>query len=167
MNISNPNENAFLLFKNEKNWKKFSNQMRQKLAREPLTYVDNDNDILSDVFFSKENYDLINKELILNVYKKSRKRYLIGPQRIDDMTVVMRWVWNEYSRHLPYDIPQQIKELNSIVVKTILPDIITEFEQRIGYLKDIENPLDPIPLPKNTSISNKTLRSTSNVFHEK
>lgn len=167
MDTNRPAENSFLLFQNDDNWKTFSKHIRRRLVRESTAHIDDENDILSEAFFSKDNYDLINKQLIMAVYRKSNKKYLIGVQRYDDMTLVMRWVWNEYGKHLPYDITQQIRELNNIVIKTLLPDIITAFEQRIGYLRDIENPIDPIALPKNANISDKTLRSTSDVFHGK
>jgi hypothetical protein len=164
MDISNPNENSFIMFQDDQNWKKYSKQTRFRLARQSLDHIELNDDILSDVFYSKENFALINKQLILTVYKRSNKQYLVGPQRIDDLTLAMRWVWNEYARHLAYDITEQIRELNGIVVKVLLPDIITNVEQKIGYLKDISNPRVPLALPQNVNISNKTLRSMTDVL---
>jgi hypothetical protein len=165
MDISNPNENSFLMFQSDQNWNKHTKQTRHRLLRQSKEHIEQNDDLLSDSFFSKDNFDIINKQLILSVYKKSNRQYLCGPQRNDDMTLAMRWVWNEYSRHLPYNITEQIRELNKIVVKIIMPDIITGIEQRVDYLKDIENPLDPIPLPQNVNISNKTLRPMTDVLH--
>lgn len=62
----------------------------------------------------------------------------------------MRYVFIEYSRNLPYDIDKQIKDLNYRVISEILPIVISNVDQQIGYLKDIETqPIGP-PLPINT-----------------
>ncbi len=147
----------FLLFQNDENWNNYSSQIRNKLLKEP---IDSDN-LLSNVFFSKENFDLINKQIIITVFKKSNKEYLVGNQRYDHLTLVMRFVLNEYGRHLPYDIDKQIKELNTLVVDNVVPDIITNVEQRINYLDEISKPITPIALPVNVNYNNKTLKMNS------
>jgi hypothetical protein len=62
----------------------------------------------------------------------------------------MRYVFIEYAKNLPYDLKKQITELNCIMVGIMLPDIITNFEQKIGYLKYIENRAPLLDLPKST-----------------
>lgn len=116
---------------------------------------------LEDLFFSDENIDIINKQLILSVWKKSNKQYKINFQEKNKLIIVMRYIFIEYAKHLPYNIQEQINELNCIVVGDIVPTIITNFEQKLGYLRDIEKRGDPPPLPQSTSI-NKTLVSNTN-----
>jgi hypothetical protein len=43
----------------------------------------------------------------------------------------MRYVFIEYSRNLPYDISGQIKDLNCRVVSEILPNVISNADQKI------------------------------------
>ena len=80
----------------------------------------------------------------------------------------MRYVFLEFAKHLPYDIMGQIKDLNCMVVSEILPNIITNVNQRIDYLKEIENPRKILELPKNVSSkNNRTLASTSSILFGK
>lgn len=119
---------------------------------------------LEKYFFSKENIKLINKQLILTVYKKTNNNFLISEQKEDDLVIVMRYIFIEYSRNLLYNISGQIKELNCRVISDILPHIITNVEQHIGYLKDISTqPIGP-PLPINTKNVNKTLPMLNTFF---
>ena len=147
----------------------FSDNVRGKLLRKQL--IKNELKIsecnigdLENTFFSKDNIDLINKQLILSVYNKTNKQFLICSQKETDLLIVMRYVFIEYSRNLPYDIINQIKDLNCKVVSEILPVVISNFDQKIGYLKDISTqPIGP-PLPINTNNLNRTLPSTANYF---
>jgi hypothetical protein len=77
----------------------------------------------------------------------------------------MRYVFIENARHLPYDIIGQIKELNCNVVGEILPTIVSNVDQKVGYLRDISTqPIGP-PLPINTKNLERTLPSISNIIH--
>ena len=50
------------------------------------------------------------------------------------------------------------------VVNDILPTVISNVDQKIGYLNDIKTqPIGP-PLPINTKKLNRTLPSTANYF---
>jgi hypothetical protein len=119
---------------------------------------------LETTFFSKENIDLINKQLILSVFKRTNQQFLICPQKENDLIIVMRYVFIEYSRNLPFDIKGQVRELNCKVVGEILPTVISNTDQKIGYLRDISTqPIGP-PLPINTKKNNRTLPTNAQFF---
>jgi len=138
--------------------------LRKQLIKNELKISECNVGELEKTFFSKENINLINKYLILSVYTNTNKQFLICPQKEGDLIIVMRYVFIEYSRNLPYDINKQIKDLNYHVIREILPTVISNVDQKIGYLKDIETqPVGP-PLPINTKKINRTLPSTANYF---
>lgn len=140
------------------------NLLRKQLIKNELKISECNVGELEKTFFSKENINLINKHLILSVYSSTNKQFLICPQKEADLIIVMRYVFIEYSRNLPYDIDKQIKDLNYRVISEILPIVISNVDQQIGYLKDIETqPIGP-PLPINTKKINRTLPSTANYF---
>jgi hypothetical protein len=119
---------------------------------------------LETTFFSKDNIDLINKQLILSVFYRTKKQFLICPQKESDLIIVMRYVFIEYSRNLPYDIKGQVRTLNCRVVGEILPTVISNTDQKIGYLRDINTqPIGP-PLPVNTKKTNRTLPTSVQFF---
>ena len=72
----------------------------------------------------------------------------------------MQYVFLENARYLPYNIKGQIRELNCQVVGEILPIIITNFEQKLGYLRDIEKRQPLLTLPK-SSTADRTLYSAN------
>lgn len=139
--------------------------LRKLLIKRELKIDEYDIGELETRFFSKENIELINKQLILTVYKKTNKKFLICNQKEEDLIIVMRYVFIEFARHLPYDITGQIKDLNCNVVGEILPTIVSNVDQKVGYLRDISTqPVGP-PLPINTKNLERTLPSISNIIH--
>lgn len=141
-----------------------SNSLRNELIKNQVRISECEQGELETNFFSDENISLINKQLIMSVYKKSNGQFKIAPQSKQSLIIVMRYVFLEYARHLPYDIVGQIKELNCKVVSEILPSVITEANQRIGYLEEITKPRNLVPLPVNVHHNNKNLPSVFNTF---
>ena len=150
-NLSNIPSN-FLFQDNHPNANKLRNELVKNLIKRSECNIGD----LEEIFFSDDNMDIINKQLILSVWKKSNQRYKIGFQDKKKLVIVMRYIFIEYAKNLPYDLTKQINELNCTVVGAIVPDIITNFEQKIGYLRDIETRGELIPLPKSTNVP-KTL----------
>lgn len=141
-------ELPFMLFQdNNPKAVQLRNQMIKNITK---TTQENITDVEA-LFFSDENIDIINKQLILTIWKKSNGQYKINFQDKDKILIVMQYVYLEYAKNLPYNIREQINELNCIVVGEIFPTIITNFEQKLGYLRDIEGRRPPPPLPLSTS----------------
>jgi len=126
---------------------------------------------LSKYFFSDANINLINKQLVLKVYKKSGKKYKIPFQNKDDMLVVMRYVWIQDSKNLDFNIKEQITTLNCRVVGEIYPNVMTNIEQYIKYLEDVEknesSKFQVNDLPVSSKPAIEELRSISNTLHDK
>jgi len=141
-----------------------SNQLRNELIKNQVRISECEQGDLENYFFSDENVDLINKKLIIDVFKKTNGEYKISPQKYEDLIIVMRYTFIEYARHLPYDIIDQIRELNCIVVGQILPNIITQITQRTEYLRVINSPREIIPLPISESYNNRQLKSVTTTF---
>jgi hypothetical protein len=134
-----------------------SNSMREQFIKNQTKITECDTGVLANVFFSDENMELINRQLIYSIWKNTNGEFKINNQSKEKLIIVMRYIFIEYARHLPYDVKGQIKELNCRVVTDIVPNIITNIQQYVGYLKDIEKIRDPLPLP----ISTKTTRMTT------
>jgi Family of unknown function (DUF5761) len=140
-------------------------EVRSQLVKNITKINVNEESKLQEIFFSDENIDLINKQIVLSVWKKTNNEYKISFQNKDKLIVVMQYVFNENARHLPYNIKGQIRDLNCIVVGEILPSVITNFEQKLGYLRDIEKrgELPPLPL---SSTALRTLKMPNNdIYH--
>lgn len=141
-----------------------SNGLRNELIKNQVRISECEQGNLENYFFSDENISLINKQLIINVFKKTDNKFKIAPQSKQSLLIVMRYVFLEHAKHLPYNVVGQIRELNCRVVNEILPLIVTEANQRVNYLKEISEPRNLVPLPVNVHKNNKNLPSTMNTL---
>ena len=141
-----------------------SNELRNELIKNQVRISECEQGDLENYFFSNENIELINKKLIMDVFKKTNGEFKISPQKNEDLIIVMRYTFIEYARHLPYDIAKQIRELNCIVIGQILPNVITQITQRKEYLRVISAPREILPHPISESTINKLLPSVTTTF---
>lgn len=139
--------------------------IRSQLVKNITKINVNEESKLKEIFFSDENIELINKQIVLSVWKKTNGQYKIGFQNNDQLIVVMQYVFNENARHLPYNIKGQIRDLNCNVVGEVLPGIITNFEQKLGYLRDIEKRGELPPLPLSSTALRTLKMPNNNIFH--
>jgi len=121
--------------------------------------------ILSKVFFSPENVDLIQKQLITEVFRRTNGTYLIEKQNEEDLQVVMRSIYFQHARHVPYDIKDQIRELNNFVVDDLVPNVVSEVNAYIGYLERAFAPRQILDHPECVSSAGlRTLPSVTRTF---
>ena len=143
-----------------------ANKLRNEVIKNQVRITECDQGDLETTFFSDENLDLINKQLILAVFKQTNGQYKIAPQSNQSLIIILRYVFIEYARHLPYNIREQIHELNNKVISEILPNVITEITQRTEYLKSLNEPRKIIPLPVNVHRgSRQNLPSVTTTFY--
>ena len=111
-----------------------------------------DHNALSDTFFTRTNVDRIQKEIRKEVYRISGpKKYVIDDQDVDELKMIMRAMYLQYSKNNPFNIEGQIKDLNDLVVKWAAPRIMSEIEAYNYYLNDISHMPVPLAQPMNMS----------------
>ena len=111
---------------------------------------------MENVFFSNDNINIINKKLILAVYNLTNKKFKIANQSNESLIIVMRYIFINYAKHLPYHIKEQTDELNNLILKEIIPNIITNITQKVNYLSYINERPALLALPISTN-KTKTL----------
>lgn len=132
-------------------------QMSEKIAlknksteyRDSLAGILEDN-LLSRVFFSSGNVQILQNGLRAGVYEMSEERKIvIAPQNIDNLKIIMRSIYLQYAEHREdTSITKQVEDLNKIVLDYVVP---TVFNETIGYLKYIQDQstlVQPLELPK-------------------
>ena len=110
--------------------------------------------LLSKSFFSADNINLLQKSIIVGVYKKSNGVYNIGYQDQDVLKTIMRAMYLQHSKNLDENITSQIRELNNFVVNYAIPQIYNEAESYIKFKQQVSNISNPIDLPKSSYHSN-------------
>lgn len=121
----------------------------------------------SKLFFSAENIKEIQKLLRYNVYKQSGDKHVISDQNETELVFIMRATYLSYAQ-IPYykkDVTISIQNLNKITISKLIPDLMSNIEQYIGYRRDISQPYTLLDRGKNvSSTGTKSLRSVSDVL---
>jgi CRISPR/Cas system CSM-associated protein Csm5 (group 7 of RAMP superfamily) len=117
------------------------------------------NNELSVLFFSTKNIEIIENAIKAGVYHMSSKRHVIDTQDKDQLYVIMRATFLNYSLNQPEEITKQIEVLNARVVSYCVPKIYGEIQGYLQYKKDISTlavPLsNPIYYHKDTTVEFK------------
>jgi hypothetical protein len=112
---------------------------------------------LSDAFFSAQNIQALQNGLRAGVYQRSNGQYLIGEQNPDELKIVMRGVFLQYSRNEVSNIPGQIVALNKIVLDYAIGQVYGEAEGYMKYRHDASTMYEPIARPVMSNVNDKQL----------
>lgn len=121
----------------------------------------------SKAFFSAENIKEVQRLVRYNIYIHSDKKYVIDNQDETELVIVMR---SQYLSHARVQadtkgFKKEIERLNGLVVKAVLPDLLSNVEQYIGYIRDSTQAYTPLDRATNNSVrGERTLRSVSDVL---
>ena len=115
------------------------------------------NTALSDTFFSAENIQIIQNGIRAGVYNKSNKQYVVGEQNCDELKIVMRSIFLQYSQNLPSNIPQQVATLNKLVLDYCVKSVYGEAQGYMKYRFDASTLVVPIALPIMSKTNDKQL----------
>lgn len=107
----------------------------------------------STLFFSKLNMDTIQQALRNRI--QAKLGVVIDRQSYDDLSVIMRAVFVNWQRQPASDdlVPCSVAQLNSVVMKIILPQVASGVTSYMRYLKDASQLPAPMPHPVATSVA--------------
>ena len=109
--------------------------------------------LLSNLYFSKENIQIVHNAIRAGVHKKSNGRYIIGKQNIDTLKIIMRSIYLQHSRNKPCNITEQIEGLNELVLDYAIPQVLGEVESYVKYKHDVSTLAVPMQRPAYMSTS--------------
>jgi hypothetical protein len=116
---------------------------------------------LSNAFFSQENIQIIQNGIRAGVYHRSNGQYIIGPQDCDSLKIIMRSIFLQYSANKPFNISQQIKELNKMVLNYCIQQVYSEAQGYMKYVDDVSTLVVPIAHPVQASNTDRQLEFKS------
>ena len=112
---------------------------------------------LSDSYFSKQNIQIIQNGIRKGVYDKSQSRILVDNQPEDQIVTVMRAMYLQHSKNLEINIPQQIADLNNLVLNYCINNVFNEAVAYLKYKEDASTMHVPMQHPIYSNKTNKTL----------
>jgi len=113
--------------------------------------------VLSVAYFSTGNLEIIQNAIRKGIYDKTNGQYIIDNQDCDSLKIIMRGVFLEHSANLPYNITQQIEELDKKVINFCIQQIYSELRGYVKYLHDASTLVVPIAPPIMSSLADKQL----------
>lgn len=113
--------------------------------------------LLSNVYFSSANIQLLQNGIRSGVYKRSKGQYTIGPQDCDTLKVIMRSVFLSYSANQPNNVQDQVNSLNQLVLNFCIQQVYGEAQGYMKYINDVSTLVIPIANPVMSSTSDKQL----------
>jgi hypothetical protein len=121
---------------------------------------------LGELFFSKDNINRLQQKIKYEVFVRTNGKYKLEvDQSESDLLIVMRDAYISDAQNNPYKIVHQVKVLNHRVIEKIVPDMISMIKQDDEYIKQLDRPIDPIPLPVNVSKAGRlSLPSVTTIF---
>lgn len=103
-------------------------------------------------YFSVSNIKRLQQMIKTYVYENTKHKFkLEEDQNVLDLIQAMKYIYKEYGKYMPNSVIRQVKKLNTYTIKFIVPNIIENLKQYYGYLKDINNPIQPIEMPTNVN----------------
>ena len=104
---------------------------------------------LSRTYFSNDNIERLQLMIIDAVYKGCQKK--ISRQSYQELQIIMKSIYLQYGRNLPYDIEEQVATLNKYVIDECARIIVPNVLQYNKYMDDITSPIPVMPLSQNVS----------------
>lgn len=111
------------------------------------------NDI-SQRFFGNDNIDHLQRRLQAEI--KRLTGYVIDRQSDEQMLIVMRYVYMQSGRNTGGAV--EVRRLNDLVLREIVPQVGAGLAQYLGYLKDASTL--PMPLARGQATSIKGTKTT-------
>ena len=112
---------------------------------------------LSDLYFSNDNINILQYGIRNKILNESNGEIYIGRQSDDELKIIMRSIYYQYSKNLDNDIIGQIRDLNEKVLEWSIPRIISNIKQYDRYISDITTM--PVPLERAELTSEKGTKS--------
>lgn len=104
---------------------------------------------LNKLFFSDFNIQVVQKSI--RQAFKNKTGVSIDYQNAGDLYAIMRVVFINNAGNHYANVNEQVKFMNSVVIKTTLPQIQSGVAQYMGYIRDIDTLVVPPTPPANTS----------------
>ena len=139
---------GFLLHSNDNPTKNHNRGQGMDIGHVSFNY----NTPLWIAFSSESNIAHLQREIKYSVNRQSKgKLYLEVDQDQKDLYTKMDEVYQQYGKFLVTNIKQQVGELNSTLLQLIVPGIIEGSFFESYYQSTIDQPINPMALPINTS----------------
>lgn len=112
---------------------------------------------VSELFFSQKNVDALHEAIRYLVYKYSSCRHVIDRQSDTELIVIMRGVYFDYAKNVPFNVLDQVRDLNALVLDFCVPRILREIGMYMKFKKELLK--NPVPTARPEYVSSAGTKS--------
>jgi len=113
---------------------------------------------LGQVFFSSGNMQILQNGMRAGVYEASGQKYLLPPQNVDNLSIIMRSTFLNYANfYNDVSVTDQVSALNKKVLDYVVPQLLSASQSYEQYLKDQSTLVVPLSQPLNHDRNYKEL----------
>jgi hypothetical protein len=112
---------------------------------------------VSKLFFSEENINALQAGIRYRVYVETNGRFTIGRQSDQELKIVMRSIYLQYSVNRPTNCVEQVRDLNAKVLNWTVPEVLSNLKQYDVYRQDASTM--PIPMEYGSFMTMKGSRT--------
>lgn len=102
---------------------------------------------VSKLFFSEQNINALQDGIRYRIYVETNGRHVLGRQSDQELKIVMRSIYLQYSKNQPTNCVEQVRELNSKVLDWAVPEVLSNLKQFEVYRQDASTLPMPMELP--------------------
>jgi len=118
---------------------------------------DLESNLLSTVYFSADNIQIVQNGLRAGVYKMSGDNFVIVPQNMDTLKIIMRSIFLQYAEFDMNNIKSEVTRLNQMVLDYAVPSVYNEAVGYMKYREDQSTIAVPLSLPQQSDREYKQL----------
>jgi hypothetical protein len=116
-----------------------------------------ENNVLSQVYFSAGNIQILQNGMRAGVYEMSNKKYVIPNQNIDNLKIIMRSIYLQHAEHDPNNVTKEVERLNKMVLDYCVPSVFNEAVGYERYRQDQSSLVLPLSMPQQSDRDYKQL----------
>tara|TARA_B110000879_G_scaffold212973_1_gene312403 strand:+ start:2754 stop:3299 length:546 start_codon:yes stop_codon:yes gene_type:complete len=124
--------------------------------REALT-GEIESNMLATVYFSVDNIQIVQNGLRAGVYNMSNGKYVIPPQNMDTLKIIMRSIYLQHAEHDMNNIKKEVTNLNKLVLDYAIQSVYGEAVGYEKYCQDQSSIAMPMELPRQADRDYKQL----------
>ena len=119
----------------------FKMQERNACKNKSITHYESIDDtwednVLSKLFFSAKNIQILQNGIRAGVYNMSEKKYIVGFPNVDTLKIIMRSIFMQNVEFDMKNVTGEIKRLNQIVLDYAVP---ATYGEAVGYERYLED----------------------------
>tara|TARA_A100001011_G_C13620430_1_gene559809 strand:- start:19 stop:516 length:498 start_codon:yes stop_codon:yes gene_type:complete len=119
---------------------------------------------ISELYFSQENVDYLQTQIIQRIYSKTNNKHVIGRQSEDELLIVMRSIYLQHGKNVNTMLDKQIDVLNELVLDYCVDNVYSNLVAHFEYINDLTKDQPVLDMPQSTYVKGEKSLKPNHFF---